>query len=46
MALLVKELLTTEELILTTDEKVTILMKLGTYRKPTEKSVELLKVGN
>ncbi len=43
MVLLIKELITTEETLLTTEEKVTLLMKIGSIRKPTVKSVEILK---
>ncbi|XP_033636523.1 vitellogenin-A2-like [Asterias rubens] len=43
MVLLIKELITTEETLLTTEEKMTLMMKIGTIRKPTVKSVEYLK---
>ncbi len=43
MVQLLKELITTEEMLLTTEEKITLLMKAGTIRRPTVKAVEHLK---
>ncbi|XP_022105422.1 vitellogenin-like [Acanthaster planci] len=43
MTLLIKELITTEETLLTTEEKITILTRLGFIRQPSETTVEAIK---
>nr|AMR68934.1 vitellogenin 1 [Patiria miniata] len=43
MTQLIKELITSEETLLTTEEKITILQRIGFIRQPTEKTVETLR---
>nr|AHK12747.1 vitellogenin 1 [Patiriella regularis] len=43
MIQLIKELITSEETLLTTEEKTTILQRLGFIRQPTEKTVETIR---
>nr|AFH56436.1 vitellogenin [Parvulastra exigua] len=43
MTLLIKDLITSEERLLTTEEKITILQRLGFVRQPTEKTVETIR---
>jgi hypothetical protein len=43
MTQLIKDLITTEETLLTTEEKITLLTRLGFIRQPSQKTVETIK---